>query len=133
VHLSQRCPNCDVIVSGKAETTTVMIELLQSLGVPETRIRGDHEAANTAASAANVKQLLGEGRFFLVTSAGHMRRAMGVFQKLGLAPIAAPTDYQLPKEVRQAEWRISPFHLWCSDLAVHEYLGIWWYRLRGRI
>jgi uncharacterized SAM-binding protein YcdF (DUF218 family) len=68
-----------------------------------------------------------------VTSAGHMRRAIGVFRKNGMNPIPAPTDYQLPGNARYASWTTSPIHLAASDLAVHEYIGLAWYRLTNRL
>jgi len=70
---------------------------------------------------------------FLVTSAGHMRRAVGVFSKKGVVPIPAPTDYMLPRKARHASWTTNAVHLQASDIAVHEYLGIAWYRLTGRL
>ena len=70
---------------------------------------------------------------FLVTFAGHMRRAVGVFRKKGVVTIPAPTDYMLPRSAWHASWTTSAVHLQASDLAVHEYLGIAWYRLTGRL
>jgi hypothetical protein len=58
---------------------------------------------------------------------------MAAFAAAGLRPMAAPTDHRLPRSLSQAKWGLSVFHLDCSDLAVHERLGMWWYRLRGRI
>jgi len=132
-HLWQRCRECSVIVTGRAPTTTVMAELLVSFGVPPAQVHLDNEAANTGASAANMRRLLGDTPFFLVTSAGHMPRSMAAFVKAGMHPLPAPTDYQLPMSMTDAKWRLSAYHLQCSDFAVHELIGMWWYRLRGRI
>jgi uncharacterized SAM-binding protein YcdF (DUF218 family) len=122
-----------VIVTGKNPTTKVMAESIAALGVPADRIRIDSNAANTADSAVTVKNMLSAPSFYLVTSAGHMPRSMAVFLKQGLQPIPAPTDYQLPKFISQAEWSPSSLSLYFSDVAVHEHIGILWYRLRGRI
>jgi uncharacterized SAM-binding protein YcdF (DUF218 family) len=110
-----------------------MAELLTSLGVPQGQVQLDNDAANTGESAANIRRLLGDTPFYLVTSAGHMPRTMAVFAKAGMQPLPAPTDHRLPGTVAQAQWRPSAFHLECSDLAMHEHVGMWWYRLRGRI
>ena len=131
--LWQRCKDCAVIVTGQSPTTNVMAELLVSLGVPPARVHMDNDAATTGASAANIRRLLGHTPFYLVTSAGHMPRSMAAFTKAGTLPLPAPTDHRLPRDVAQAEWGLSAFHLECSDLAVHEHLGILWYRLLGRI
>jgi hypothetical protein len=37
------------------------------------------------------------------------------------------------RSVDDGGWFLSPFHLQASDLAVHERVGAWWYRLRGLI
>lgn len=127
------CQDCVVVVTGRSPATNVMAELLTSLGVPPEHVQLDNDAANTSESAANVRRLLGDTPFFLVTSAGHMPRSMAVFAKAGMQPLPAPTDHRLPRTVAQAQWRPSAFHLECSDLAMHERVGMWWYRVRGRI
>jgi uncharacterized SAM-binding protein YcdF (DUF218 family) len=131
--LWQRCHECVVIVTGGSPTTNVLAELLVLLGVPRTQVRLDSDAADTSKSAVNMRRLLGDTPFYLVTSAGHMPRSMAVFTAAGTRPLPAPTDHRLPKNVAQAEWHLSAFHLECSDLAMHERFGMWWYRLRGRI
>lgn len=131
--LWHKCHDCDVIVTGAAPTTTVMAELLLALGVPQERVRLDNGSSNTGLSARNVRAMVGDAPFYLVTSAGHLPRAMAVFEKAGARPLAAPTDHRLPKLVAHAAWHLSPFHLDAADLAVHERLGMWWYRWRGLI
>jgi len=133
VNLWRRCPECSVVVTGFDPTVKVMGELLISLGVPPSQLRIDNQADTTADSAVNMRALLNDQRLYLVTSAGHMTRSLGVFVKQGLHPIPAPTDFQLPKSIAHADWQPTPFHLNCSDMAVHEYVGIVWYRWRGKI
>jgi uncharacterized SAM-binding protein YcdF (DUF218 family) len=133
VLLWRRCPDCTVVVTGTSPTTNVMADLLIALGVSRDKVTVDSDASHTAGSAMNMRRVLGEAPFYLVTSGGHMPRAMAVFAKAGLHPIAAPTDHKLPKRVAQAAWALSPFHLECSDLAVHEHIGMMWYRMRGLI
>jgi uncharacterized SAM-binding protein YcdF (DUF218 family) len=133
VLLWRQCEQCLVVVSGGSPTTEVMSETLEALGVPREQARTDSSADNTAASAADVRSLLGETPFYLVTSGGHMPRSMAVFARAGLRPVPAPTDRRLPKDVADAVWTLSPRHLECSDLAIHELVGLWWYRIRGWI
>jgi uncharacterized SAM-binding protein YcdF (DUF218 family) len=130
--LWQRCMDCAVVVTGRTPTTHVLGELLVALGIPRAQVRLDDDAADTGESAVNVRRLLDDAPFYLVTSAGHMPRSMAAFAAAGLHPLPAPTDHRLPRSVARAEWHLSVFHLECSDLAVHERLGLWWYRLRGR-
>lgn len=128
--LWHRCADCTILVTGRPPATTGMAELLAALGVPSSHLRRDDESGTTRESAVNVRRRLGDRPFYLVTSAGHMPRSMAVFAAAGLRPLAAPTDHKLPRTVSQAAWGLSPFHQRCSDLAVHERIGLWWYRLR---
>lgn len=132
LQLQRSCPDCDVIVSGDPTTARVMGEVLIKLGLRKEQLTLETASENTAASAANLQPLL-RGEFFLVTSAGHQRRALAVLKHRGLKPIPVPTDYQMPKKWRTAELRPSPQSLLVSDLAIHEYVGAVWYRLKGAI
>jgi uncharacterized SAM-binding protein YcdF (DUF218 family) len=133
VHLWNACRQCRVFVTGSDPTARVMAAALADLGIPRTQIQIDSQSGSTGQSAVNMRTLLGEQTFYLVTSAGHMPRSMAVFHKQGLRPIPAPTDYHVPKDIAHAEWSPSSLSLYFSDLAVHEHLGLLWYRLTGRI
>lgn len=126
-------PDCDVIVSGDAKTVRVIADALLALGVPSDKLRLEDNSRTTADSAVNLKPMLAGEEFFLVTSAGHVPRSLGVLKRQGLRAIPAPTDYQLPKNWWEADAHPTPSSLAVSDLALHEYLGLAWYRLRGAI
>ena len=132
IDLYSRTDSERVYVSGDEIAGNVIVELLVSGGIPEDRITLDPSSINTSQSPQQLASMLGGTEFFLVTSAGHMPRAMGVFRKLGLSPVPVPTDFQLPQDPLSASMMPSPFHLQVSDLAVHEYLGLLWYRVTGR-
>jgi uncharacterized SAM-binding protein YcdF (DUF218 family) len=122
-------PGANVLITGGGDAPTIMGNLLVSLGVPRSRIIPENQSSNTLESAIQVQKLLKGGNFILVTSAGHMPRAMGAFKKLGMDPIPAPTNFMSVKKIRLIHFLPSPLNLEYSDLAVHEYLGIAWYRL----
>jgi uncharacterized SAM-binding protein YcdF (DUF218 family) len=124
-------PDCDVIVSGDPTTARIMGEALVKLGVPANKLRLEDASFTTAESAAKLRPLLGRDEFFLVTSAGHLPRSLAALARKGLTAIPVPTDHQLPRDWRRAQARPSPSTLTIADLAVHEYLGRWWYRMRG--
>jgi len=126
-------PDCVIVVSGSATAADIMARQLRSLGIPERTLILDGDSDNTAESAVYLSRLVGGKSLFLVTSAGHMRRSVGVFRKRGMDPIPAPTDYQSPRLARHASWTTSAAHLQASDFAVHEYVAIVWYRLTNRI
>lgn len=126
-------PDCRIIVSGSHAAARIMGRQLQTIGLPADRLTIDVTSSTTAASASHLAPLVGNEPVFLVTSAGHMSRAVGVFRKHGMRAIPAPTDYWLPKHARSASWTTSAEHMRASDLAFHEYVGMAWYRLSGRI
>lgn len=132
LELQQQCLACDVIVSGDPKAATIMGEALVRLGLPRERLLLETASKNTAASAANLRPMLKEP-FFLITSAGHLRRSLAVLEAQGLQPIPVPTDYQGPKDWRKAGLQPSPLSLFASDLAMHEYIGWVWYRLTGAL
>jgi uncharacterized SAM-binding protein YcdF (DUF218 family) len=131
--LHHSCTDCEIIISGNKPATSLMKELLVTMGVPSGYIREDSISAHTYISAQTLSKWINDETFYLVTSAGHMPRAIGVFEKLGMNPIPAPTDYQLPKDFLKAELTISPQNLYWSNLAIHEYAGIAWYFVTGKI
>ena len=110
-----------------------MKEVLLSLGLPDNQVIIEAESRSTFENAIVLQKKLNDRSFILVTSAGHMPRAVAVFKKLGMNPIPAPTDYQVGNNPLASHYLPSPSHLIYSDLAVHEYLGILWYRITRRL
>mgnify|MGYP003394205126 CR=1 FL=1 len=131
--LANRCLDCRIIVSGNPVAVGVMSEQLKAMGIAAERITLEVASRNTAASARNLVAMVGSEPVFLVTSAGHMRRSLAVFTHDGIRAIPVPADHQMPSQVSKAEWTVSPFNLSASDLAVHEYVGLLWYRITDRI
>lgn len=124
-------PASTLIVSGDAKTTRAMGAVLQQLGVPHHQLILEQQSDSTAASAANLAGLLSDQPFILVTSAGHMPRSMAVFRKQGSQPIPAPTEHRFMQTLTFQAALPRPSSLYSSDLAIHEYVGSLWYRLRG--
>ena len=122
-----------VIISGGVEVTAIMRDLLVQLGIPSASIVMEQESNNTYESAVHLRDRLAGKPFYLVTSAGHMPRAIRAFRKQGLLAIPAPTDYLSSRSWRDVDIVPSGRHLAISDLAIHEYLGLLWYRLLERI
>jgi len=83
----------------------------------------------TAEEAERMQALAHDGRIIIVTSATHMPRAIGLFKRMGVRPIAAPTDFlDLPAQW----WRFSAYYLHNADRALHEYVGMLWYWISQR-
>jgi uncharacterized SAM-binding protein YcdF (DUF218 family) len=131
--IQRQIPGARILISGSSRVTNVMKDVLVSLGMNEANILIDNNALNTSQSAENIKGLAGDEEVILVTSAGHMPRSMMAFRKAGVEPIPAPTDYLTFKHYMAISYLPSPLHMRNSDLAVHEYIGILWYKIKGYI
>ena len=101
-----------------------MAALAQSLGVPPDRLVPANEAKDTYGNAMEVKPLVKNQPFLLVTSASHLPRSLKIFRKLGLKPLPAPGDFRFIKQYTLADYLPSGPNLVNMDLAIHEYLGL---------
>jgi uncharacterized SAM-binding protein YcdF (DUF218 family) len=122
--------------SGKTPEATWMARLLEEWNIPSAAIQVEGESINTHENAVRTYQALaprGIRRILLVTSAMHMPRAAGAFRKAGFEVIAVPADFRTGwgEANPLAKWLPSPDNLRNSDAALHEWLGIAIYRLRG--
>lgn len=132
LELHRQRPDLPIIVSGSKVTARVMADVLIATGVPATQISLEDRSTFTAESAEFLMPMTGDAPFLLVTSAGHLRRAMSTLQRHGLKPVAVPTDHRNSRDWSHGELLPRPESLVTSDLAMHEYLGLLWYRLRDR-
>ena len=129
-----------IVVSGgsgnpfvKVSEAAVMRELLIDLGIPSKRIRIEGKSSDTYENARSVKKLPLNRPLILVTSASHLPRALRVFRAQGMRPLPAPCDFRSRRSVGDPMWFFpSPGSLAISTSAIYEYLGTWWYYLRGR-
>lgn len=111
----------------------IMQRWLIRLGVPRARTHAETAAKNTWENAANTATLLKEkgiNKIVLVTTAWHMPRSVRVFELHGMQVIPAPCAYVVgrdPYDLRSylPHWNV----LAASGDALHEYLGLFWYRL----
>jgi uncharacterized SAM-binding protein YcdF (DUF218 family) len=130
LEIAHERPDCDVIVSGGKTAANLMGQALEKLGIPRGKLRIEAGGDSTADSARLLRPFVGSDPFFLVTSGGHMPRSMEEMQREGFTAIPAPTDHQLPRDWRHADWKPTPTSLYASDLAIHEYQSRLWRRLR---
>ena len=140
VRLYRAEPGRKLILSGgrvfrPIPESQVMSRVALIMGVNPRDILQESVSRDTEEQAHFLKPLVGRQRFFLVTSAFHMPRAMALFRRRGLDPVAAPVG--LPGQ-RTGQWSPgglfpSTASLGLTDIALHEYLGLAWARLRGVI
>lgn len=141
VRIQQQLPGSRLILKGGSghdvvSTSQIMYKLIRDSGIDSTNIELYQHAYNTEQEARAVSRILdGEDELILVTSARHMPRSMLLFQAQGLNPIAAPTHHRFrgpPKSfLDYLKW--SPEYLNYSHLAMHEYAGIVWSWMRGKL
>lgn len=106
--------------------------LAKALGIKEENMLVNPSPKDTQEEAIFIKSIVGKESFVLVTSATHMPRAMMLFQSLGLNPVAAPTNFYKEKF---GEYFKAPSieYFRRSEIAVHEYIGILWSKLKASI
>lgn len=83
---------------GEPSEAEAMRQFLVDMGVPATAMLLEGRSRTTSENAAETARLLqprGIRRILLVTSALHMRRARGLFERAGFEVIPAPTDYEV--------------------------------------
>jgi uncharacterized SAM-binding protein YcdF (DUF218 family) len=104
--------------------------LWASLGMERDRIKLEKESVDTKENAFHAVRLAGEGPYILVTSAFHMPRAMLSFERTGARVYAAPTDYRARRSrTSWADFLPDTGALDTSRLALHEYIGLLYYRM----
>jgi uncharacterized SAM-binding protein YcdF (DUF218 family) len=112
----------------------VMAEVLVSLHVPSDHILIEGESLSTRDEAVYVTRMLrerGVHRFVLVTSPVHMRRSVMAFQSEG-ADVVPSVAVDTSTNVPGWPWFVpNDGSLNASDQAVHDYLGIAYYWVRG--
>jgi uncharacterized SAM-binding protein YcdF (DUF218 family) len=138
VRLLRILPEARLIVSGPGEPgrpshAAVLARAAESLGIDTARITLVDSALDTEDESHAVARLAGRARVALVTSAWHMPRAAALFRRAGVDFAPCPADF-----VSRGAFRFRWGNLtWDSEslerstLAVHEWVGLLWLRLRG--
>lgn len=121
--------------SGELAEAGVAHELLPSMGLDPARLTFEPRATDTCDSAANARALLRPSpteAWVVVTSAFHLPRTMACFRAVGWEVIPQPADFQgLVLPWRSGSFRVAQ-NLAMLDLALHEWIGVAYYRLTGR-
>jgi uncharacterized SAM-binding protein YcdF (DUF218 family) len=112
-------------------------DLWLGLGVDPSRITIETRSRNTDENArftaAIVEPAQGEV-WWLVTSAYHMPRSMGLFEKAGFDVVADPVDYRTADDASDYSLNAKPLDgLELVELAAHEWAGLVGYRVFGKI
>ena len=141
VRLHNLLPGSKLVLSGgmlsfgKKECET-MRDMALGMGVEESGIILEGESRDTASQAVQLKAILQDKPFLLVTSANHMLRSVTLLAGQGLDPIPAPTAFTLSANYEDPDAFYFPFpapaYLGTSHRALHEHVGSLWAKLRGQ-
>lgn len=140
VRIHQRCPNSRLILSGgRGADPDLAIDTLTNyrfatlLGVDPAKIIIQNSSLDTDDEARNIRPIVGDAPFVLVTSATHLPRAMALFRGAGMQPIPGPTDWitglvqiWVPESLFPSSGALAT-----SEVAVYEFLGTLWAKLTG--
>lgn len=139
--LQHRFPNAQVVAigglreSGALRDIDIDGDILRGTGVPASRITLVGNTTDTCGNAQAARPIMkNQKHWLLVTSAAHMRRSMACFKAAGLEPIAYPVDFRGRSNLWQPLFTPGTIsNLSAFDLATHEWIGLLWYRISGRI
>lgn len=115
---------------------------LRKMGVEEEDIVIEKQARNTYENGVYIKKWLQdyqrereeEGfKVYLVTNALHMHRSVCVFEKLGVEVIPVSSGITVDHKMSWLSYLPNGEALYANMLAVHEWLGLSWYKIKGRI
>lgn len=137
----QASRQCKVIVSGGdpqrhgAAEADVYGVYLQQLGVDKADLILEKQSKNTWENAQFVAPLITalfkqedaapSGNILLVTSGFHMRRSLLYFNHFGIRAQPVRADYVSTA----AAWFPLAYNFLANDIALHEYVGMWRYRV----
>ena len=126
------------VVGGSSSEALRARDLMAQMGVAPDRVTIEDKARNTEENARFTAAIVHPEpwqRWVIVTSAFHMPRAMGVFEKAGFHPIAYPVSfYTLGLGQDGFNPLFDPVrNLRIFQLALHEWIGLAAYRATGRI
>lgn len=119
---------------GSEESEAAIIaRALEAFSVPVKWLEGESDnTAENAQFSARMLRAAGVTRILLVTDALHMQRARRIFRETGLEVAAAPTIFYTAQRWAPDDFLPKAVWLQRSSYAMHEWIGLAWYRLRHR-
>lgn len=134
----QRRTGLPVLVSGgrpdgapESEAALMARSLRDDFAIPVRWLEQDSDnTAENARFSAQQLQRAGIGRVLLVTDAMHMPRSQAIFARTGFDVIAAPTLFFGHERWSAGDFLPGGEGFQRSHYALHEWIGLLWYRLR---
>lgn len=138
--LARQYPSLPLIYSGGSKIDGLISEpyiarkFFLEAGISPERIRFEDKSYNSYTNALESKKLIRENEtspWLLVTSAFHMPRSVAVFRKAGIKIQPYPVDYRSDLSFALLRKPDAGKNFKNLDYAVHEWIGLLFYRLRG--
>ena len=140
IRIYRKYPGAKLLLSGGAvfdpvSEAEIMARVAREIGVPERDIILESKSKDTRDEALFIKPIVGNEPFVLVTSASHIPRSMNLFKKLGMNPIPSPIGHSVKdeQELSPSSFFPSTGNIQKAELAIHEYIGTIWSKLRGQM
>ena len=117
----------------KSDAELMKTVMEYDFNVPVTWVEDQSRTTwENAEQSKNILEPLGIRRIYLVTHAWHMKRAEYAFRYFGFEVIPAPTSFTRPSEIGFIFSLLWPdaSAMKQSNLALHEIIGLFWYRLK---
>ena len=141
--LARAFPNARIVYSGgdasllanESAEADYLYPLLDSFGIPRTRVVLESRSRNTVENAVFTKELVNpkqSERWLLVTSAQHMPRAVGCFRRIGFPVEAYPVAWRTRLRGSLLPGTKFGNGITQLDYATREWIGLIAYRLIGR-
>lgn len=119
--------------AGVSEAAVMAGVLREDFSVPVRWLeQASNNTAENAQLSARILRAAGVQRIVLVTDAMHMQRAKWVYTRAGLEVIAAPTIFLTHTRSSALDFLPSSQWLAQTSYALHEWLGLAWYRWSQR-
>ena len=117
-------------ISSSSRPAEEIAKFIQSFNVSKENILLEEKSKNSYQSAKEIKKIISDESFILITSAYHLPRSVYIFRKMGLDPIPVPADFKAEENYNIFDFFPDPGNLKKCDLAFHEYFGLLYYHLR---
>jgi len=125
------------LLDQELKESSLLGRYLESRNIPPEDIWIEIESRNTYENAVQTKKILdrdfGKGKYLLITSAFHMRRAQACFEKLGMEVSPFSTDFYAEKANIAAYFSFSAFSLMKWTILIKEWLGYLAYWAAGYV
>lgn len=144
VRLAELYPEAKIVLTGgsgslggqEQSEASIVARLIQAMGIAPERLMLEEASRNTDENAGLTRAMLGDrtGRILLVTSAFHMPRSIGLFNRVGLDVVPWPVDYRSTGVQRLGVDLANPvLNLSVVTTATREWIGLLVYAATGRI